>query len=258
MDEQEEEIQRAFQQSVCDEVRLVSAGIERYMVEVPFQFEDGDHYAVLLKRDDGHWALSDEGHTFMHVSYDVPEFDRGNRRAIIDRVLAGFHIEDRDGELILRVPDAAFGDALFSYVQAITRITDVSFLTRERVRTTFAEDFRELVQQAAISREVGIDYTHPTHDPDGRYSIDARVNGTATRQVLAFAISNDDQCRDATITIYKWLDWQERFHPIAVFLDQTQINRIVLARFSDVAERQFSNLETARERLEEYLSELIR
>ena len=255
MDEQE--IERAFKESVCDEVHLVSAGVERYMVQVPFQFEDGDHYAILLKRDDGQWVLSDEGHTFMHVSYDVPEFDRGNRRAIIDRVLAGFRIQDREGELVLRVPDNAFGDALFSYVQAITRITDVSFLTRERVRTTFAEDFRELMQRAAVNREVGLDYTHPVHDRDGRYLVDARINGTAPRQVLAFAVGNDDQCRDATITIYRWLDWGERFHPIAVFQDQTEINRVVLARFSDVAERQFSNLENARERLEGYLTELL-
>jgi len=251
------EIERAFKESVCDEVELAPEGIDRYLVHVPFTFADGDHYVVLLKRDDGQWTLSDEGHTFMHVSYEVPEFDRGTRRAIIDRVLGGLGIEDREGELRLRIPQGRYGDALFSYLQAITRITDVSFLARERVRTTFVEDFQELVQQAAADREVKFGYAHPTHDPEGRYPVDARVNGSVARQILAFAISNDDQCRDATITLYRWESWGERFHPVAVFRDQTEINRVVLARFSDVAERQFSSLETARERFRSYLADLL-
>ena len=252
-----QDIERAFKDSVCEEVELASAGIDRYLVHVPFTFEDGDHYVVLLKRDNGQWVLTDEGHTFMHVSYDVPEFDRGTRRSIIDRVLAGLGLEDQQGELRLQIPEERYGDALFSYLQAITRITDVSFLTRERVRTTFVEDFRELVQQAAANREVRFEYFHPVHDPERRYPVDARVNGTAARQILMFAISNDDQCRDATITLYRWESWGERFHPVVVFRDQTEINRVVLARFSDVAEKQFSTLETARERLQPHLADLM-
>ena len=252
-----EDIERAFRDSVCEGVELASVGIDRYLVHVPFTFEDGDHYVVLLKRDNGQWVLTDEGHTFMHVSYDVPEFDRGTRRSIIDRVLAGLGLEDQQGELRLRIPEERYGDALFSYLQAITRITDVSFLTRERVRTTFVEDFRELVQEATVNREVRFEYFHPIHDPERRYPVDARVNGSAARQILMFAISNDDQCRDATITLYRWESWGERFHPIAIFRDQTEINRVVLARFSDVAEKQFSTLETARERLQPHLADLV-
>lgn len=254
----EVEIEREFKASVCEGVEVVSEGLNRYLVHVPFTFEDGDHFVVLLKQENGHWLLTDEGHTFMHVSYDVPEFDRGSRRSIVDRVLAGLGIEDREGELRLRIPESRYGDALFSYLQAITRITDVSFLNRERVRATFSEDFQELVRQAALNREVQFGYAHPIHDQEGRYSVDARINGTTGRQVLMFAISNDEQCRDATITLYRWESWGERFHPVALFRDQTEINRMVLARFSDVAERQFSSLETARERLARYLEELLR
>lgn len=253
-----EQVEAEFRDSVCNEVYLRSAGLDRYAVEVPFQFEDGDHYVVLLKRSGDQWALSDEGHTLMHLAYDVPEFDSGNRRNIIDRVLTNFQITDRDGDLVLPIAGDEFGDALFSYIQALTRITDVSFLTRERVRTTFAEDFRELAQQAGREHEVTLDYRHPDKDQDGRYSVDARLNGTsAGRQVFLFAVGSDAQCRDATIIIHRWLEWGERFHRVAVFQDQTEINRVVLARFSDVADRQFSSLDTAREGLAPHITDLI-
>ncbi len=253
----EVEIESAFKSSVCEEVELVSEGIDRYLVHVPFTFEDGDHFVVLLKRENGHWLLTDEGHTYLHLSYDVPDFDRGTRRAIVDRVLAGLGMEDVEGELRLRIPERRYGDALFSYLQAITRITDVTFLNRERVRSTFFEDFQEVVREAAHQRHVEFGYAHPIHDPEKRYPVAARVNGTTARQVLMFAIGNDEQCRDATITLYRWESWGERFHPVAVFRDQTEINRMVLARFSDVAERQFSSLETARERLARYLEDVL-
>jgi len=249
-------IEANFKEAVCDQVALDREGIGRFIVHVPFTFEDGDHYVVLLKRDNGRWLLSDEGHTFMHLSYDVPEFDRGNRRAIVDRVLARYGIADSEGELVLPIEDSRWGDSLFSYIQAITRITDVTFLSRERVRTTFMEDFQEVVEQSAPSREIAFGYTHPEHDPEMRYPVDARINGQFVPQVLVLAIGNDDQCRDSTITLYRWESWGERFHTVAVFRDQTEINRVVLARFSDVAGRQFSSLETARERLPGHLADI--
>ena len=253
------ELEQQFKRSVGEKVELVSEGLGRFVVHVPFTFDDGDHYVVLLKRDVDQWVLSDEGHTFMHLSYDIPEFDKGSRRSIVDRLLLATGIEDRQGELRLPIPGRQYGDALFSYLQAITQVTDVSYLSREQVRSTFNEDFQDLVRGAAKNRgrEADFHYAHPAHDPERRYPVDAHINGTASRQVIAFGIANDEQCRDATIILNRWESWGERFHPVAVFRDQTEINRIVLARFSDVAEKHFSSLETARDRFEHYLGDLV-
>ena len=65
-------------------------GVERFRVFTPFMFEDGDHLSVILKRDNGRWILSDEGHTYMHLTYDIDEKDlqRGTRQKIITNVIA--------------------------------------------------------------------------------------------------------------------------------------------------------------------------
>ena len=44
-------IERQFQQTVCEKIRLTSEGIDRYRVFTPFMFDDGDHLAIVLKRE---------------------------------------------------------------------------------------------------------------------------------------------------------------------------------------------------------------
>jgi len=56
-------------------MRLTQEGENRFRVFTPFMFEDGDHLAIVLKREQEHWMLSDEGHTYMHLTYDLDEKD---------------------------------------------------------------------------------------------------------------------------------------------------------------------------------------
>src|SRR5438093_13452520 len=112
-----EMIERDFRHKVGEKVRVVSEGLNRYRVFTPFLVDDGDHLAVVLKHEGHDWLLSDEGHTLMHLTYDIDEKDlqRGNRQKLISNALTAFSVEDRDGELRLSVPDERFGDALFSF-----------------------------------------------------------------------------------------------------------------------------------------------
>jgi hypothetical protein len=132
-----ENIERDFKSKVCESLRLEREGIDRYRVFTPFLLEDGDHLAIVLKRQADHWMLTDEGHTFMHLTYDLDEKDlqRGNRQKIITNALSTFQVSDRDGELVLGIPDGRYGDALYSFIQALTKISDVTYLSRERVRS---------------------------------------------------------------------------------------------------------------------------
>ena len=257
-----QDIIRSFKESACGEISLVNSGIDRYIVEVPFIFDDGDHYVVILRQEGQLWTLSDEGHTLMHLSYELrdKEYEAGNRRKIIDEVLTSYQIENRDGELILTIPAGRYGDALFTFVQAITRITDMTFLDRETIKSTFREDFNRLVSEKAS--EVGIanitfGYIHPVHDPKGRYPVDVRLNGVTSKQVLMFAVGNDDQCQSATVILLQWERWGEQFHNIIVFRDQTEIHRPYLGRLSDVSGRQLQNLESAKERLRKDFTDLL-
>lgn len=253
-----ESIERSFREKVSAKIELAHEGMNRYRVFTPFQFEDGDHLAIVLRHDNNRWSLTDEGHTYMHLTYDIDERDlqRGNRQKIITTALSVFDVEDRDGELVLPIPDEQFGDALYSYVQALLKISDVTYLSRERVRSTFLEDFRTFMEETVTEERRTFDWHDMAHDPQGKYLVDCRVNGMI-RPLHIFALNNDDRTRDATITLLQFEKWGLPSRSVGIFEDQESINRKVLARFSDVCEKQYSSLGSNTERIKRYLDESI-
>lgn len=230
-------------------------GLGRYRVFTPFQFDDGDHLSIVLRQDGQHWQLSDEAHTFMHLTYDIDEQDllRGNRQIIIDNALSMFYVEDRDGELVLNIENEQFGDALYSFVQALLKITDVSYLSREMVRSTFIDDFKSLFTELVPEDRITFDWYDPQRDSQGLYKVDCYINGMA-RPLFVHALHNDEKTRDATIALLKFESWGINFQPLAVFEEQESIGRNVLARFSDVGGKQFSSLSGGnRDRIARYI-----
>jgi len=252
-------IESDFRQKVAENIRLSGEGVNRYRVFTPFLFEDGDHLAVVLKQEANRWVLSDEGHTYMHLTYDLDENDlrRGTRQKIITNALSVFTVEDCEGELRLVIPEERYGDALFSFVQALLKISDVTYLSRERVKSTFMEDFRSFMEATVPADRRVFDWHDPQHDPEGNYLVDCRVNGLP-KPLMIFALPSDDKVRDATISLLQFERWDVPHRSVGIFEDQEETNRKVLARFSDMCEKQFSSLGANRDRIAGYVRDAMR
>ena len=120
----------------------------------------------------------------------------------------------------------------------------------------FYEDFKSLVTDFAPKERVKFNYTHPEFDKEEKYVVDCRINGMS-KPLYIFAIPNDSKCKDVMISMYQFERWGLKYNSISIFEDQETINRRVLAKFSDIGEKQFSSLLSNRDRIKNYLSEQI-
>jgi hypothetical protein len=217
-----------FKARVCEQVDLQQEGEGRFRVLTPFRFEDGDHFSIVLKREGENWVLSDEASTLMHLSYWLEEEDieSGNRQEIIQGSLASFFVENRQGEFIAPVSEGHFGDALFNFVQALAKVTDVSFLSRERVQSMFPEDFKNFLKANIPQERLTFEWTDPIHDPKKYYPVDCRINGMR-RPLLVYALPNEKKIQEATINLLTFERWGLKSQSLGVFEEQGRINRRV-------------------------------
>lgn len=252
-------ILQKFNNKVSKQIRIEEAGNERFRVLTPFRFDDGDHLVIMLRQNEfGNWELTDNGHTFMHLSYEIDEksLTEGTRNKIITRTLSEFGLDNRDGVFSVEISDHKYGNALYDFIQAIVRINDVNYLTRERVKSTFMEDFRAFMEEHVPSNRRDFDWNHPQLDRNGFYTVDCRINHRP-KPIMVFALNNDTKTRDTTITLHQFESWNLEYESISIFENQEEINRGVLARYSDVADKQYSNLITNRPRIAKYLESAL-
>ena len=133
----DERIQQELQEQVAEKIRLAAEGPNRFRVFTPFVFDNGDHLAVVLRKEDAGWALSDEGHTYMHLALDIDEPDphREKRQRVVSNALSRFGIGDRDEELLLTVRDSRWADPLYPFVQGLLRVAGASYVFTEQAKS---------------------------------------------------------------------------------------------------------------------------
>lgn len=249
-------IQDEFKKKVSEKIEIVSEGKERFRIFTPFMFADGDHLVSVLKKLPRGWVISDEAHTYMHLSYelDMANLNTGTRQKIISASQSMFNLEESNGEMMVTIENDMYGDALYSFIQGILKITDINYLSRERVISTFMEDFTAYLTEKIPENRRVFNYFNKEHDPEGKYIVDCQINGMKN-PIFVFAISSDARCKDATINCLKYEKWAIKFRPLAIYEDMEKINIKDLARFSDVCEKQFSSLYLNKDRIANYLQQ---
>lgn len=237
------DIKEIFCKSLCEQIDLIEERKNYFRVFTPFRFDDGDHLSIVLKKKNQEWVFSDEGHTYMHLSYVIDESDlfRDTRYEIIQNALSEFQIQDRHGELTLAVEGYGYGEALCSFVQGLLKICDVSYLSKERVKSTFYEDFQSLISQIIPWELYQFDWYDPLYDEERIYKVDCRIESPEA-PLYVYALSNNERTRDATISLMEFKQWRVPFHSVAIFKTADKISKNVLKKFTKSCDKKFASL----------------
>lgn len=245
-------------QDLLHEFHFYDEGKDRFRVATPFLLKDSDFLMLVLKKEGDHWIVSDEGDGFMRLTLHMSwkHFSSGGtREKLLEGILSEFQITDRDGELIIPVENDNFGTALYRASQAILKILNLSFLERDKVRSTFFEDFQDLFYENFSDGSYKFDWSHPEKDKARHYSVDCRVEG-ATAPVFIYALNNDNKLGDAEVSIYKFHDWNLNFKPVAILEKSSAVSQKRLDRFSEVCNIYFTGLGSQRSQIVRSILEL--
>jgi hypothetical protein len=252
-----EAIERDFKAKVAGGLHLIPEGLNRFVVVTPMTFDDGDVLPIVLKKEGESWHLTDEAHTFLQLSYRLDDEElEGPRREIIDKVLRNFEIENRKGELVLNIPDTQYGDALYTFIQALLKIDDIRYLSRD-VQSTFVEDVKLLLEKTTTAPgRITPNWSDPERDKKGIYSVDFRVNGTRT-PIFVYAVNSEHKADIATISLLKFDQWKLSYKSVGIFDEITNFNQRTSARLIDACGKVFTNLEEAQKGLARFVPELV-
>lgn len=249
-----------LRQTICKDVSISMKGTGRYQVLAPFKFEDGDWFVVYLIKESNGWTISDEGHTLMHLSYwlDTQQVTGGDteRANIFSSITKMYKLELTDGAITMPVEeDRNIGGNILSYLQALTKITDISFLTKERVKRAFLDDLIEFMKETYKERAIP-QWSNPVWDREGAYAVDVRLDISKVPFFL-YAVWNTNRALNTVISILKYREWekQKQFRAIVVHEYMEDLPHTVLKKVTDAADKQVSAFFDKKEEIKMYLAD---
>ena len=232
--------------SLCQEVRVEPRPDGALMLRTHFAFPNGDRLPIHVSMSEkGGLRLSDCGHTLMRISYDhdVDSFMDGTRGMILERIMGetGLCWAGEGGVLCVDTEIERLPEAIFAFGQALTRVYDLTLLSRSNVGSTFYDDLADLLFRYVDEAQVERDFQPAVPNADA-YPVDYRIEGKSGVPLFLFGVPNRDKVRLTTIVLSHFHRHELNFESILVFEDQAAIPRLDLARVSDVGGDMISSL----------------
>ncbi len=231
---------------LCEDVGVVERPDGELMLRTHFRFPDGDGYPFhLAEAVGGGLRLSDHGHTLMHISYehDVDAFLDGTRGMLLERIVGESSLLYEEGVFAVDTSAERLPEAIFNFGQALTRIYDLTLLSRSNVGSTFYDDLADYLTGVVDEDKLERGYLPDVPNAEA-YPVDYRIEGKGRAPLFLYGVPNRDKARLTTIMLGYFHRQQLDFESLIVFENQAEITRSDLARLSDVGGDMVSSLES--------------
>ncbi len=230
---------------LCADIGVEERPDGALMLRTHFTFPDGDGYPFHLSEAPGGLRLSDHGHTLMHISYehDVDSFLSGTRGALLERIVGESELRQENGAFHVETSPERLPETIFRFGQALTRVYDLTLLSRSNVGSTFYDDLADSLTGLVDESRMQRDYEPDVPNAEA-YPVDYRIEGKSGVPLFVYGVPNRDKARLTTIMLGYFHRHHLEFESIIVFENQAEVPRIDLARLSDVGGDMISSLES--------------
>jgi len=244
------QIQQQLCQSFCADIKIITTN-GKTIIETPFSFDDGDLYQIYLEQlPMGGFRLTDGGHTLMHLSYenDIDSFKRGNRNLLLQNIKNELQIEENNGEFFVECTNEQIANSILKMGQALTKITDITFLNRSRVQKTFYEDLDIELTRILGHQKLQRDYSFEYFDNPENYLIDYNIKNNKQNSFnFIFGVPNKDKAQLVTIILERLrrveLEKGFDFNSLTIFENMHDIPQKTLSRLINIGDESVTTLQ---------------
>jgi hypothetical protein len=219
-------------------------GTNIYQIIAPFFHEDGDMYDLFLDFDttSSYVRVCDHGHTLMRLSYTY-DLDTPKKEEIFYQIIHDNKIENNNGNLYIETPPENLYTAIFRFTQVIAKITNMQLYRREVVRSMFYDDLHGFIQEN-LSFLLTEEKYLPIVERE-ELEVDYYFKAVS-KPLYLFGIKDNEKAKLVTISCLEYMRQKIPFRSIAVHEDFDALSAKDRKIITNVADKQFTDIEDFR------------
>jgi hypothetical protein len=109
-------------------------------ITTPYLDRHNDYIQIYVRKNNGGFQLTDDGYTIGDLIQSGCKFDSSNRQELLKMTLAGFGIQNHDGQLEVRASQENFALRKHNLLQSMLAVNDLFYLAAPMVKSLFWED----------------------------------------------------------------------------------------------------------------------
>jgi Domain of unknown function DUF1828 len=192
-------LKKAICEAFCSQVE-VSEFAGGYAVGTPYFAKDGDRVGMyVMGTNGGPYRIMDNALTVSFLESAGATLENAHRREIFVNLLSEYSAQynEEDGELYIeQVSESVLPKAVLNFTALLLRVNDLSWLSSEKVRSTFKEDVKNALS-ARIGQSVKMTENEPVTEALKDITPDLSFYPLNREPIALFLVANDARLWEA-------------------------------------------------------------
>jgi Domain of unknown function DUF1828/Domain of unknown function DUF1829 len=179
-------------------------------ITTPYLDRHNDYLQIYVKRENGHYVLTDDGYVIEDLRSSGCQLDTPKRQALFNTTLRGFGVQQKGNELTLQTSADNFAVRKHNLIQAMLAVNDLFYLAEPMVKSLFLEDVAHWLDLHAIRYMPQIKLTGKTgYD----YVFDYAIPKSQSRPERLLRAINRPNTDAAKAFVLAWIDTRDARPP---------------------------------------------